>query len=150
MAITIKGTSIAKADLNPYSVGVLRLNEAHISIENFERADIEYIGRCSINRRKVVLGKVGNNWAISSRSHNERFCAYYVIEGKKVTTLHKSCGMKAEDAMKAYECRDLSKPLSKMNAFEVFNAGRERKPSRKHAPKTRLRTRLAYAERMEK
>lgn len=51
-----------KSELNAYGVGLLRLSEAHINAENFKREEIEYIGKCSIRRRKVVLGRIGNVW----------------------------------------------------------------------------------------
>lgn len=159
---TFKGVSMPKSELNAYGVGLLRLSEAHINAENFEREEIEYIGECSIRRRKVVLGRIGNNWAVGGRTSevrrkvtaqfqaNLRFRAHYVIEGKRVTVLHTSVNMTAEKAMSAYECRDTSKPLSEMSAREIFNAAKGRRPSRKNAPKMGLSTRLANSVRMEK
>lgn len=163
MAIkTFKGTSMPKSELNAYGVGLLRLSEAHINAENFQSEEIEYIGQCSIRRRKVVLGRIGNTWTIGGRSYevrqkvtaqfqaNLRFRAHYVIEGKRVTVLHVSNGKSVEQAMSDYECRDTSKSVWKMSARELFKAAQGRRPSRKHAPKMGLSTRIANAARMEK
>ena len=159
---TFKGVSMPKSELNAYGVGLLRLSEAHINAENFNREEIEYIGKCSIRRRKVVLGRIGNMWGISGRmaeqrrqvtaqfQANLRFRAHYVIEGKRVTVLHVSNGKSVERAMSDYECRDTSKPVWEMSARELFKTVQGRKPSRKHAPKMRLSTRIANAARMEK
>ena len=54
---TFKGASMPKSELDAYGVGLLRLSEAHINAENFKQEEIEYIGKCSIHRRKVVLGR---------------------------------------------------------------------------------------------
>ena len=151
-----------KSELNPYEVGLLRLNEAHVNAENFKREEIEYIGKCSISRRKVVLGRIGNMWGISGRMAEQcrqmtaqfqaklRFRAHYVIEGKRVMVLHVSRNVSVEKAMSDYECRDTSKPLSEMSAREIFHAAKGARPSRKHAPKMGLSTRIANAARMEK
>ena len=159
---TFKGVSMPKSELNAYGVGLLRLSEAHINAENFKREDIEYIGECSISRRKVVLGRIGNMWGICGRmaeqrrqvtaqfQANLRFRAHYVIEGKRVTVLHASNGKSVERAMSDYECRDTSKPVWEMSAREIFCVAKGARPSRKHAPKMRLSTRIAKAARMEK
>lgn len=159
---TFKGASMPKSELNAYGVGLLRLSEAHINAENFNREEIEYIGKCSIRRRKVVLGRIGNLWGISGRmaeqrrqvtaqfQANLRFRAHYVIEGKRVTVLHASNGKSVERAMSDYECRDTSKSVWEMSARELFKAVQGRRPSRKHAPKMGLSTRIANAARMEK
>lgn len=159
---TFKGVSMPKSELNAYGVGLLRLSEAHINAENFERKEIEYIGQCSIRRHKVVLGRIGNTWTIGGRSYevrqkvtaqfqaNLRFRAHYVIEGKRVTVLHVSRNMTSEQAMSDYECRDTSKSVRDMSAKEIFRVAKGARPSRKHAPKMGLSTRLANSVRMEK
>ena len=159
---TFKGVSMPKSELNAYDVGLLRLSEAHINAENFKRKEIEYIGKCSISRRKVVLGRIGNMWGICGRmagqrrqvtaqiQANLRFRAYYVIEGKRVTVLHASRNVRAEKAMSDYECRDTSKPVWEMSAREIFRVAKGARPSRQHAPKMHLSTRIANAARMEK
>ena len=151
-----------KSELNAYGVGLLRLSEAHINAENFKREEIEYIGKCSIRRRKVVLGRIGNVWGISGRmaeqrrqvtaqfQANLRFRAHYVIEGKRVTVLHATRNVNVEKALSDFECRDTSKPIWDMSAKEIFNAAKGSRPSRKHAPKISLSTRIANAARMEK
>lgn len=161
---TFKGASMPKSELNAYDVGLLRLSEAHINAENFKQEEIEYIGKCSIHRRKVVLGRIGNVWGIAGRMAEQRshvaaqfqaelrFRAHYVIEGKRVTVLHPSLypNKTTEQIMREYESRDLSKPVRMMGAEELFNAAKGSRPGRKHAPKMRLATRLANAARMEK
>ena len=159
---TFKGVSMPKSELNAYGVGLLRLSEAHINAENFNREEIEYIGKCSISRRKVVLGRIGNMWGICGRmaeqrrqvtaqfQANLRFRAHYVIEGKRVTVLHASNGKSVERAMSDYECRDTSKPVWEMSAGEIFCVAKGARPSRKRASKMRLSTRIAKAARMEK
>lgn len=162
---TIKGASMPKSELNAYGVGLMRLMDMHISAENFEYADIEFIGKCSLHRHKVIIGKVGNVWCVQHRvsihiwnraqakyGENVRFKVYYVVEGKRVTSLHPSLypNKTTEQIMREYESRDLSKPVRMMGAEELFNAAKGSRPGRKHAPKMRLATRLANAARMEK
>lgn len=152
-----------KSELNAYGVGLLRLSETHVKADNFEREEIEYIGKCSIRRHKVVLGRIGNTWIIaggimaekrrkvSAQFQSElRFRAHYVIEGKRVTVLHTSNNKTMAQAISDFECRDTSKPVWEMSAKEVFFAAKGSRPSRKHAPKMGLSTRLANAARMEK
>ncbi len=139
---TFKGASMSKSELNAYSVGIMRLNEAHIANENFNRDDIEFIGRCSISRREVTIGKIGNFWCIRGRSltvelkvqmqygRDARFKAYYIVKGKRVTILHPSNNGNMSD----FECRNTSKPLNKMSADEIFNAAKG-KCSPKHGGK---------------
>lgn len=158
---TFKGVSMPKSELNTYGVGLLRLNEAHINAENFKREEIEYIGQCSICRRKVVLGRIGNLWGIKGRMEEQyrevstqfqatlRFRAYYVIEGKRVTALYVSRNMSVEKAMAEYECRDASKPIWEMSAKEIFREAKGSRPMRKNAPKMSLTTRIASAARIE-
>ncbi|KAB4246624.1 hypothetical protein [Bacteroides uniformis] len=157
-AKTIKGTSMPKSELNAYSVGIMRLNETHIANENFNRDDIEFIGRCSISRREVIIGKIGNFWYIRGRSldvelkvqaqygKDARFKAYYIVKGKRVTVLHPS----NNGNMSEFECRDTSKPVYMMNAEEIFYAAKGKRPSRKCGAKISFSTKLANGAKMEK
>ena len=132
MATTIKGASMPKSELNAYNVGLTRIAEAKIAGVNFEREDIEYIGQCSINRREVTIGKVGNFWCIRGRSlaaelkvraqygKDARFRAYYTVKGKCITILHPSNNGNTS----GFECRDTSKPAYMMGAEEIFNAAK--------------------------
>lgn len=147
MATTIKGASMLKSELNAYNVGLMRLNEVHIASGNFERDDIEFIGQCSINRREVVIGKVGNFWCIRGRSldtelkvqrqygRGTQFKAYYIVRGKRITILHPGTG----GSMADFECRNTSKPFDKMSADEIFNAAKG-KSSPKHGGKANSHT----------
>ena len=142
MATTIKGASMPKSELNAYAVGLMRLAEAQIANSNFGREDIEFIGRCSISRREVAIGKIGNFWCVRGRTlefelrvqtqygQNARFRAYYIVKGKRVTTLH----LGNNRSMAEFECRDTSKPLYKMSADEIFSAAKG-KCSPKHGGK---------------
>lgn len=155
---TIKGASMPKSELNAYSVGIMRLNEAHIANENFNRDDIEFIGRCSINRREVAIGKIGNFWCIRGRSLEVefkvqaqykkavQFKAYYIVKGKRVTILHPG----NNENMSEFECRDTSKPVYMMSAEEIFYAAKGKRPSRKCGAKMSFSTKLANGARMEK
>lgn len=155
---TIKGISMPKSELNAYSVGIMRLNEAHIANENFNRDDIEFIGRCSISRREVTIGKIGNFWCIRGRSlvvelkmqaqygKDARFKAYYIVKGKRVTILHPG----NNGNMSGFECRDTSKPVYMMSAEEIFYAAKGKRPSRKCGAKMSFSTKLANGVRMEK
>ena len=150
---TIKGVSMPKSELNAYGVGLLRLREMQIASCNFTDEEITFIGRQSLTKRKVIIGKIGNYWRISGRTDmNGRFRAYYVVNGKRITVLHSTrCPqMTAKQMMDNYECRDTTKPLHMMDADEIFFTAKGRKPSRKHAPKMRLATRIANSVRMEK
>lgn len=155
---TFKGASMPKSELNAYSVGLMRLNEAHITNEKFNRDDIEFIGWCSINRREVTIGKIGNFWCIRGRSlvvelkvqaqygKDARFKAYYIIKGKHVTILHPD----NNGNMSEFECRDTSKPIYMMKAEEIFYAAKGKRPSRKCGSKMSFSTKLANGVRMEK
>lgn len=144
----IKGASMPKSELNPYGVGLLRLSELHIQSKFLAQKDIVYIDQCSINRKKVIIGKVGEEWAVKGREKDlERkygaryggpgFVAHYAITGKRSVCIFKDPN------------REHLKPLHLMTTREIFNAGKGH-PTRKHAAKTRLKVRLAYAERIEK
>ena len=137
---TFKGTSMPKSELNAYGVGLLRLSEAHINAENFKQEEIEYIGKCSIHRSHVA----------AQFQAELRFRAHYVIEGKRVMVLHASNGKTTVQAMFDFERRDTSKTVWEMGANELFKVAQGRRPSRKHAPKMGLSTRIANSIRMEK
>lgn len=155
---TFKGASMPKSELNAYSVGLMRLSEAKVASSNFERNDIEFIGRCSISRREVTIGKVGNFWCVRGKSLTmelkvqaqcgkaARFRAYYVVRGKRITALHPG----NNGNMSEFECRDTSKPVYMMDADEIFYAAKGKRPSRKCGAKMSLSTRLANCIRMEK
>ena len=158
MTATIKGTSMPKSELNAYAVGLLRIAEAQIANSNYNRGDIEIIGRCSINRREVAIGKIGNFWCVRGRTlefelrvqsqygQNARFRAYYIVKGKRVTALHPGTNRN----MAEFECRDTSKPIYMMDAEELFYAAKGKRPSRKCGTKISFSTKLANGIRMEK
>lgn len=158
MATTIKGASMPKSELNAYAVGLMRIAEAQISNSNFEREDIEFIGRCSINRREVAIGKIGNFWCVRGRAleielrvqaqygQNSRFRAYYIVKGKRVTVLHPGTNRN----MAEFECRDTSKPVYMMDADEIFYAAKGKRPGRKCTSKIRFSEKLANGMKMEK
>lgn len=141
---TIKGTSLPKQELTAYSVGMRRLQEIGAPLCDFTKRDIEHIGRCSIRRVKVIVGKVGKVWVVKDSEKyialvdEATFMAHYSIQGKKSVNIYRDPG------------RDRSKPLHLMTALEIFNAGKGAKPCRRKAPKAGLRTRIMYSEKMEK
>lgn len=153
---------MSKDDLNPYGVGVMRLQEMSIAIENFSEGDITHIGFCSIHRIKVVICKVGNNWGVRGRMgaqirhHEQQFgCrghvkAYWIVSGKKVMSLHRHLNGTTEELMASFESRVFDKPVNEMNAREIFMAAKGKRPGRRHAPKMTSSERIASAARMEK
>ena len=148
---TIKGSSISKTELTPYNVGLMRLKEANICKSRFSTSEIEHIGRCSIKRQKVVLGRIGNEWAIGGYISNrfvpapyQRFKAHYVIVGKQVTSLHPAHNMTAEKSLEWFEARDISKPVHEMTAQDMFEAGKGVKPCRRRAPKASANEQAKY------
>lgn len=138
---------MARTELNPYAVGLMRLNEMAIARENFSDEDIIHIGHCSIHRIEVILCKVGNFWGIRGRlnvqllqfetthGYRGKVTAYYRIYGKKVMALRGH--------------QTYVKPINEMSALEIFRECQGKK-IRKHAPKIPLGQRLANAARMEK
>ena len=141
---TIKGASLSKQELTAYNVGVRRLQEIGAPLCDFTKRDVEYVGRCSIRRVKVIVGKVGKVWVIKGSEKyialvdEATFMAHYSIQGKRSMNIYRDPG------------RDRSKPLSMMSAMEIFMAGKGAKPCRRKAPKAGLRTRIMYSEKMEK
>ena len=145
----IRGTSVPKGELTSYGVGSLRLKELGVPSSDFNAKDIEFIGQCSINRKQVIIGKVDKTWTVKGREKalerksgarygGPQFIAYYVIKGKRSEYIYRDPN------------RDRSKPLHLMPAEEIFCVAKGSRPSRKHAPKMGLSTRIANAARMEK
>lgn len=142
MQKTFKGASMPKNKLDAYGVGLMRLHEVSVASVNLSHEDIEHIGQCSINRKKVVIGKIGNFWCIYGRTElfelkvkaqygkDSKFKACYIVQGKRVTTLHPGTGMSMND----FECRELSKPLNMMSTDEIFQAGKGKR-CQKHGGK---------------
>lgn len=151
-----------KDDLNPYGVGVMRLQEMSIAIENFSENDIIHIGYCSIHRIEVVLCRVGNSWGIRGRMQDQlnhfeqqmgyrgHVRAYWIVSGKKVMSLRRHFNGTAEELMAAFNSRITDKPVSEMSAIEIFMAAKGKRPCRRHAPKMTSSERIASAARMEK
>lgn len=108
--------------LDPYQVGMMRLADMYVAICNLTEADIVLLGRCSIDRVKVLVGKVCNDWHIVTGKAPEGFRAYYVVKGKKVLQLHKHKSGTIDEILQAYECEDTTKPLAFMKADEIFAA----------------------------
>lgn len=156
-----KGASMPKEKLNAYSVGLMRLSEMKIPQSNFSDVDIEYIGYCSIKRREVVIGKIGNFWGVRGRMDEQcdkarsfgrttHFRAYWIVSGKHTMALRPHFNKTVEQIIHEYEGRDRSKPLHEMGAEEIFNTAKEKKPSRRHTPKARFQTQFAYRAKMER
>ncbi len=160
---TRKGASMSRTELNPYGVGLMRLQEMSIAAENFSDEDITHIGFCSIHRIKVVLCKVGNFWGIRGRmgiqlnqfetTHGYRghIRSFWIVSGKKIQSLRPHYNATAEQLMASYNGQDTySRPVSEMTAMEIFMITKGRRPSRRHAPKMTSSERIASATRMEK
>lgn len=154
---------MARADLTPYAVGLMRLNEMAIAQENFLKEEIEYIGYCSINRIEVVLCKVGNYWGIRGRMESQlheyqvihgcagQIRAYWLIRGKKIKALRPHPVGTTAELVKAYKAREsYCKPVDEMDAAEIFAAAKGKRPSRRKAPKMTSNQRIANGIRMEK
>lgn len=144
----IRGTSVPKGELTSYCVGSLRLKEIGVPSSDFDSKDIEFIGKCSICRKQVIIGKVNKTWAIKGREKaleresgarygGPKFIAHYVIKGKRSECIYRNPN------------RDRSKPLNLMTSVEIFNSCKGHSFC-KHAPKMGLSTRIANAARMEK
>lgn len=147
MKTIIKGRGIAIEELNNYSVGILRLQEMKVAADNFDSDDIEYIGRCSITRRKVTIGKAGNKWCVG-RLAPANFRAHFMVVGKRIVVLHQMFSGSTDEIMRDYECRDFSKLLSEMSALEIFKAGGQRRPCRRRAPKVNFSTAYTNTKRL--
>lgn len=144
----IRGTSVSRNELTLYNVGLLRLKEIGVPNSDFNSKDIEFIGQCSIDRIKVIIGKVDKTWTVKGREKalerksgarfgGPKFEKHYAITGKRSVCIYQDPN------------RDRSKALSLMTAHELCNAFKGR-PTRKHAAKPGLRERLNFAALMEK
>ena len=142
---------MARTELNPYAVGLMRLREMSIAQENFSEEDIAHIGFCSIHRIEVVLCKVGNFWGIRGRlniqllqfetthGYHAKVKAYYCICGKHIMTLRSNRGFVSHE-----------KTIAEMNHVEIFMAAKGKRPGRRHAPKMTSSERIVSVARMEK
>ncbi|TGY79045.1 hypothetical protein [Lepagella muris] len=117
----IKGASIPQSELNAYSVGLLRLREIQIAVNNFKSKDIEFIGQCSIYRKKIIIGKIGNDWAVKGRE-KELERKYGTRYGGPKLEEHYSIIGKRSVCIYRDPYRDKTKPLHKMTAEEIFQA----------------------------
>ena len=112
--------------LDPHKIGLMRLNEIGVSSSRFTGKDIVHIGKCSINRKYIIVGKVGNEWVVVNyaREKVRDFRGHgYIIKGKKVIALQRNRRGSLEELMSAYECVDRSKSLDRMTADEMFREG---------------------------
>lgn len=113
--------------LNPYDVGLLRAREMGIARKRLTDEQITHIGRCSIDRKHIIVGKLDNNWVVVdlTRSNCREFHGHgYIVKGKKVIALHRHAQGTLEEQMDAFECAERSKPLDKMTADEIFSIGK--------------------------
>lgn len=109
--------------LDPYKIGLMRLNEMSVSDLRFTREQITHIGKCSINRKYIIVGKVGNSWTVVdyTRESTRDFRGHgYIIKGKKVIPLQHNRRGSFEWLMSAYESADRSKPIERMTADDIF------------------------------
>lgn len=110
--------------LDPYKIGLMRLNEMNVSDSRFTRERVIYIGKCSINRKYIIVGRIGNDWAVvdCTRENVRDFRRHgYIIKGKKVIPLQHNRRGSFEGLMSAYESADRSKPLDRMTADDIFH-----------------------------
>ena len=111
--------------LDPCKIGLMRLKEMSVSDSRFTKESIIHIGKCSINRKYIIVGRVGNDWVVVdyAREKVHDFKGHgYVIKGKKVIPLQHNKRGSIEGLMDAYECAERSKPIGKMTADDIFNA----------------------------
>ena len=167
-AIVVKGESISKYQINPYSVGLQRLKELCIPAKKFEQSDIEYIGRCSMLKHKprVRIGKVGNQWCIEGRDamikasyelkyhRNAEFKLYHIVVGKKCITIHPSTsnGRTMNQIVESYKhgWSERGVALSEATTEQIFFEGYGKKPTRKCKSKVKIQTKVAYEMRCDK
>lgn len=136
---------MSKNELNAYSVGLLRLREMKIDSAKFTSKDIEFIGRCSINREKIIIGKDGDDWTIMGHAKEFEQTHYGTMPEEYFKVIGKRC-------VRFYRGpkRDRSKPVWRMTAEELFRAAKGQRPSRRHAAKLTPKERIANSIRMEK
>lgn len=136
-----------------YEIGVRCLHAAMIARSHFSFDEVEEIGcRCAMGRR-MVFGRIGNKWVVAeSVRHGGGFCAHYIVNGNRMTQLHPNpnVGMTVRSIVDKLNGYNYSKPLNAMNAREMFMAGVEKRPHRKHTQKCAPSERLKYSVRMEK
>ena len=113
-----------RASLDPYQIGMMRVKEMGIAFCNLEDEQIVEIGRCSINRIAIVVGKERNKWVVAHLSGakcREYRGHGYIIKGKKTIPLQHHKQGTLEELMNAYECSaDCS--LDRLDAEGLFNA----------------------------
>ena len=123
-----------KQTLNPYCEGLMQADLLGIDTSALSDVSITLIGKAIISGNEIAIGKSNGCWCVHDSAKAKRFTAFYIIKGNDTIFLHP---------------KRREKPVSKMTAVEIFNAGKGVK-FRKHAPRTGLKQRMAYAARMEK
>ena len=117
---------LKRLSLDPRKIGLMRISEMGVSDSRFTGEDIVRIGKCSIFRKYIIVGRVGNSWVVTdyAREKVRGFRGHgYIIKGKRVIALQHNKRGSVEKLMGAYEGADRSKPLARMTADEVFREG---------------------------
>lgn len=117
--------SVRAIDYREKGLSILR--KTFVAKCNLSRRQIEYLGKCAYENRRIILGKDRNTWVLDDYSKdNVRKYKYhgYIIQGENVTPLQKSKHGTFESIMREYEARDTSRPLHKASTEEIWNAGK--------------------------
>ena len=126
-----------RALLDPYQIGLMRIGEMKMSFSRFTDAQVVEIGKCSIDRTAIVVGKDCNGCCVMKFS-KEACMKYngrgYIIKGKKVIEIrshHKQGSL--EELMRAFEERGGVRlnDLDAEGLFHAFQGTRTRKCKQK-------------------
>lgn len=115
-----------RASLDPYKVGLMRLDDMGIKAERMSELSITEIGRASIERKPIMVLKMCVDWIVVPYSYDSfrEFRGHgFVIRGKKVHKFshsdHKNGTL--DELMKAYE-DNWDTSLDSLDAEGLFNA----------------------------
>ena len=126
-----------RALLDPYQIGLMRIGEMKMSLNRFTDAQVVEIGKCSIDRTAIVVGKDCNGCCIMKLSReacNKYNGRGYIIKGKKVIEIrshHKQGSL--DELMRAFEERGGVRlnDLDAEGLFHAFQGTRTRKCKQK-------------------
>lgn len=114
-----------RAQLDPYRIGLMRLNDMNIKPERMSELSIKEIGHASISHKPIMVIFVRADWVVlpySYQSFREFRGNGFVIRGKHVHKFnhhdHKSGTL--EELMRKYEERDTQ--ISSLDANGLFHS----------------------------
>lgn len=135
-----------------HEIGMKRLDELCIDIDNFDDETIVYIGQCCKIRKTIIFGRIGKRWAVYAEhdEYGNGFIAHIRVKGDETLFFSDNSKRRFHTERARRVAQERRTQGSGYYRSQIFNDALAGTYKKHKAPHVRIRTHIEFNMRVEK